>query len=305
MTKMKSITDKPITSARDSLLDIDYYAEALAEFISEGATPLTIGMQGEWGTGKTSLMHLVKEKLDEKDLATSWVNTWEYSLFREPSEVTPAVLKGLLENLVKTCKEKKYWGTGQKYNDLAEQLKKGLKVLGSLAAKAAVQKTTGISVDLDKSESLISEVADLKIEIQKIVDLIIEDIENPAKKIVFFVDDLDRIDPPMAVEVLESLKNVFDVANCTFILAIDYDVVIKGLKKKFGAKTEQNEREFRSFFDKIIQVPFSMPTGAYNIDNLLKKKLEELGLELDEDLEADYINIVKLIVGLFSTMIMN
>jgi len=297
MIKTTSITDNPITSARDSLLNIDHHATALAEFISEGATPLTIGMQGEWGTGKTSLMHLVKEKLDEKDLATSWVNTWEYSLFRQPSEVTPNVLKGLLENLVKTCKEKNYWGTEQKYDAAVGQLKKGLKILGSLAAKAAVKSTTGINVDIASSESMISEVADLKIQIQEIVNLIIKDDQNPAKKIVFFVDDLDRIDPPMAVEVLESLKNVFDVDNCTFILAIDYDVVIKGLEKKFGKKTEQNEREFRSFFDKIIQVPFSMPTGAYDIDNLLSAKLSELGLELDKDLEADYVNIVKLTVG--------
>lgn len=43
-----------------------------------------------------------------------------------------------------------------------------------------------------------------------------------------------------------------------FVLAIDYDVVIKGLKPKFGELTDANEREFRSFFDKIIQLPFSM-----------------------------------------------
>ena len=41
--------------------------------------------------------------------------------------------------------------------------------------------------------------------------------------------------------------------NCVFVLAIDYDVVVKGLESKFGKKTEENEREFRSFFDKIIQ----------------------------------------------------
>jgi hypothetical protein len=40
-----------------------------------------------------------------------------------------------------------------------------------------------------------------------------------------------------------------------FVLAIDYDVVIKGLEPKFGKFSEKNEREFRSFFDKIIQFP--------------------------------------------------
>ena len=50
---------------------------------------------------------------------------------------------------------------------------------------------------------------------------------------------------------------------------IDYDIVVKGLESKFGPKTDENEREFRSFFDKIIQVPFSMPTGTYDIENFL------------------------------------
>ena len=59
-------------------------------------------------------------------------------------------------------------------------------------------------------------------------------------------------------------------------------MVVKGLEKKFGPKTEQNEREFRSFFDKIIQVPFSMPTGAYAIDNFLKENLSKFGLDIDQ-----------------------
>jgi hypothetical protein len=90
---------------------------------------------------------------------------------------------------------------------------------------------------------------------------------------IFFIDDLDRIDPPIAVQLLELLKNLFTFNHCIFVLAIDYDVVIKGLEPKFGKLSEQNEREFRSFFDKIIQVPFSMPITRYIIDEFLKESL--------------------------------
>ncbi len=292
-----SITDKPITNNNDNLLGIGGYAKALSAFILDSATPLTIGMQGEWGTGKTSLMFLVKEFLDEGSVATSWVNTWEYSMFKEPKETTPAVLKGLLENLVKTCKEKNYWGTDQKVSDINKKVTDGLKIIGKFAAQVAVKKATGNDIDFATSKSLMSEIAELKQEIQEIINLIIKDEKNPLKKVVFFVDDLDRIDPPVAVEILEALKNIFDIDNCVFILAIDYDVVIKGLENKFGKKTDQNEREFRSFFDKIIQVPFSMPLGAYDIDNLLKTKLESLGLTIKSAQERNYVQSVKLTVG--------
>ena len=108
---------------------------------------------------------------------------------------------------------------------------------------------------------------------------------------------MDRISPTDAVEVLEALKNIFDFNNCIFIIAIDYDVVVKGLEKKFGPKTEENEREFRSFFDKIIQVPFSMPIGTYDIDHFLDEKLKSFGLEIPEGLRSTYMEVVKNTVG--------
>jgi hypothetical protein len=109
---------------------------------------------------------------------------------------------------------------------------------------------------------------------------------KPKKGFLFFIDDLDRIDPPVAVNILELIKNIFEVDNCIFILAIDYDVVVKGLEPKFGPLTEKNEREFRSFFDKIIQLPFSMPLGSYTINEFLIQSLIEVNY-LDEKLKSN------------------
>ena len=83
--------------------------------------------------------------------------------------------------------------------------------------------------------------------------------------------------------IFPSLKNIFDLPRCIFVLAIDYDVVVKGLKPKFGELTPQNEREFRSFFDKIIQLPFSMPMSSYKIDKFLTEKLKAIGFLSDAD----------------------
>lgn len=101
-----SITDKPITSKLEEALDIEDYSNALVDFISDCATPLTIGIQGEWGSGKTSIMYLIKNELDIKNVATSWVNTWEFSMFRTTAETTPAVMNGLLQKLKIQCGDK-------------------------------------------------------------------------------------------------------------------------------------------------------------------------------------------------------
>ena len=294
MKSFTSITDTPVRKKEDNLLGIDNYAKALGDFILESATPLTIGIQGEWGTGKTSMMSLILEEYAEQNVAVSWINTWEYSLFRDAKETTPAVLRAMLEMLKESCKES--WTLSDDVND---RIKKMSSLIGNLANQV-VSKQTGIDIKSAVGVDAIStnaEVADIKNGISAIIQRLIDDPKNKFEKVVFFLDDLDRIDPPVAVEILEALKNIFDIKNCVFVLAIDYDIVIKGLEKKFGKKTESNEREFRSFFDKIIQVPFSMPIGSYDIGNLLNRQLSVLNLKIEGDLEVSYMKIVSLTVG--------
>jgi len=300
MNKITSITDQPIRDVESDLLESEKYANALSSFILESDTPLTIGMQGEWGTGKTSLMYMIKEKLDsfaeEEDyaIATSWVNTWEYSMFKGVDQTTPAVLKGMLEKLKESCGDN--WTLT---DDVENKIKKVGSFLGNVANQIVSSKA-GVDVKAaagGNSDKILVDIAEIKADIKDVISDLITDENNPYKKVVFFIDDLDRINPTDAVEVLESLKNIFDINNCIFILAIDYDVVVKGLEDKFGKKTDENEREFRSFFDKIIQVPFSMPTGAYNIENFLDKKLNDLGIIIDEDILPKYVKVVSNTVG--------
>jgi len=128
-----------------------------------------------------------------------------------------------------------------------------------------------------------SEIQQTKRAIKGIIDECLMKSGSGKRGFLFFIDDLDRIDPPVAVQILELLKNVFDIGNCIFILAIDFDVVVKGLKPKFGEYSPATEREFRSFFDKIIQVPFSMPVANYQVDGFLIDSLVRVGFLGDED----------------------
>jgi hypothetical protein len=291
------ITDKPIENNADDKLKMSRYGNVLSNFIKASDTPLTVGLQGEWGTGKTSMLYMLLEHFKSENIATSWVNTWEYSMFRTPGETTPAILKGMLTNLKLSCESEGKWTIEEKSKD---SVKKVFKFLGNVANQV-ISNQTGVdikgAVSNDEASKEQAEIAEIKKEIALIISKLIEDTNNEYQKVVFLVDDLDRIPPEQAVEVLESLKNLFDVPNCVFVLAIDYDVVVKGLESKFGKKTEENEREFRSFFDKIIQVPFSMPTGTYDMGNLLSEKLISLNIQIPEDLIDSYSNVVKYTIG--------
>tara|TARA_Y100001970_G_C13571014_1_gene526219 strand:- start:160 stop:369 length:210 start_codon:yes stop_codon:yes gene_type:complete len=57
MTKSVGIIDEPVKPGASDSLDINTHSQALIEFIEETNTPITVGIQGEWGSGKTSLIN--------------------------------------------------------------------------------------------------------------------------------------------------------------------------------------------------------------------------------------------------------
>ena len=287
-----SIIDQPVTlSSNEKLSDkdkfgISRYEYALTEFIKRADTPLTIALQGEWGSGKTSLMNLLKFHLCEADDAmyySVWINTWQHSMLSNPESSIIGILQSIIYQLGNALGES---GEKQKHSPTFGKLCKGFavcfanilgKAIGGGEIGTIVNKTLEESHEQD-GEPITgdSQIAELRDEIAKFIQETLESSKR-RKGFLFFIDDLDRIDPPLAVQILELLKNIFDLKHCIYVLAIDYDVVVKGLKPKFGELNDKNAREFRSFFDKIIQLPFAMPVSSYKIDTFLIDALGRIG----------------------------
>lgn len=279
-----SIIDVPRKHDQDDLFGIKVYQDALIDYVKLTDTPITIALQGEWGSGKTSLMNLLRWNLCDVENAPYypiWINTWQYSLMKSPGQTIISILEGIVSQIAALNPNKSWNESKKKIGGIFKKIA----TVGAKAAAGAVGVDGGLVDELVGEEhSVQSDISQLKEEIGKLIDEAITN--NPSKQgFTFYIDDLDRIDPPVAVEILELLKNIFDLEKCVFILAIDYDVVIKGLKPKFGELTDKNEREFRSFFDKIIQLPFSMPVASYNVDTFLVDALNKIDYFSDTELQ--------------------
>ena len=168
MTNSTSITDKPITSIDQDKLKSRRYALALTNFIAQSDTPMTVGLQGEWGTGKTSMMYMLREQLTGMNIATSWVNTWEYSMFRGAAETTPAVLRGMLEKLIERCESEGQW-------TLKDESKQTMKNVGKFFTRLgnqAIANKTGLdrmdAASGDDPDAVQAENADVKRENKKV-----------------------------------------------------------------------------------------------------------------------------------------
>ena len=277
-----NVIDQPAKAGEDSL-NMNAYADALTEFIANAQSPLTIALQGEWGSGKTSLMNALEASLVDKEGAPYlgvWINTWQYALMSNAEEAIRNILHGIIGQVAEEAKT-----TEEERKSLFRKIARiGGGVFSDIFKKYSGVDAERIVKELSAGESAPdkSSVEDLKDELARLVKNAIDNNEG-KRGFLFFIDDLDRIDPPVAVQILELLKNIFDLENCIFVLAIDYGVVVKGLKPKFGAMTPENEREFRSFFDKIIQLPFSMPVGRYKIDDFLTESLVSIGFLNDAE----------------------
>ncbi|HAW21053.1 MAG TPA: hypothetical protein DCX14_12800 [Flavobacteriales bacterium] len=297
---MAGIVDEALRSGGDDSLKLEAYHRALTQFVIETETPMTIGVQGEWGSGKTSLLNQIWHRLEtDKILAQSdrryrqiWINAWEHSLLCSPEECLLKVINEIIQDLISADPSTK---KSETLKSTMLMVAKGIaRVGGQVVAGSA-----GSSIADELFQGGENTIKKLRIQLAELVQEIKTNSSNPYQKVIIYVDDLDRINPPDAVRILELLKNIFNLKDCVFILAIDYGVVVKGLEDKFGKPTPENEWEFRAFFDKIIQLPFTMPMGRYDIANYVMNLLVGIDyVSQDEGLDDDFLReLIRLSIG--------
>jgi len=98
------VIDEPLGIDQDDKLGVQEYADALFQFIRDAQTPMTIGIQGDWGSGKTSLMNQMWFKFNNPQLTTLkakqiWINTWEHSLLKTPQEALVSIISDIIKSL--------------------------------------------------------------------------------------------------------------------------------------------------------------------------------------------------------------
>ena len=294
--------------AREDALGFVPYRDAIAGVISDPntSTPLTIGIFGTWGAGKTSLMTMIRDLLPEEGFLTIWFDAWKYekeaSLWRALLlRVLDALRPGeeeLKDEAARKLREELGRLEEALYRDVEWEERGGLtidlsKVLGGaagLTVKLALATLPGFVAEVveaaRKGLGGAEEVAQLAEAIrreaithhqaqlryieqfrQKFEALVKEHIVEKGKRLVVFVDDLDRCLPEKAVEVLEAIKLFLDAPGCVFLLGLDEKVIARGIKVKYRdflvAEGAEGRREIPidgvKYLEKIIQLPFLLP----------------------------------------------
>ena len=294
-------SDLPVVNKEDDIFEVSNYVNALSAFIKECTTPMTIAIQGTWGAGKTSLMNLIREELGNS-VDSIWFNTWQYSQFNMEDELTLTLLSSLSEALEPEQSQRA--NIGKSILSLASRtaLKIGVSTASPFLGEEegdALQDagSKAKSIITKNKEQDLSPVQAVKVLKKQFQEAVLNKIGKSSKdRLVFFIDDLDRLNTGKAVEVLEILKLFLDCDKCVFVLAIDYSVVSQGVKVMYGDSIDDSKG--RSFFDKIIQVPFKMPTAQYNLKNYVGKFLESIDIKNpSEQMLSNYSQLIEYSIG--------
>lgn len=237
MRRIKILSDREIQNIEEDIIDFKWFAHTLKRIILGASTPITIGVYGEWGAGKTSIMRLTKKML-EGEAKTIWFNAWKYDI---SFDLRVALIKSVLNEMEKNSSIK----------DKVRELSKKLDWLGlARFAGSCVIGAPNIDTNIFKQDEVITLISEFEDKFSQLVKEYAG--EGP---LVIFIDDLDRCLPHKVVHILEAIKLFLDVEGCIFILGLNKDIIEKSVMQKY--KTIDFDKE--SYIEKIVQLSFSIP----------------------------------------------
>ena len=278
--------DLPIKSLNEDKLEIKKYIDSLYKFIETCDTPCTISIQGDWGSGKSSVMNCLKDVIESKNKTDNkyhcvYFNTWQYSQFSNNNNLYLTFLTHLISNLKNKKGISSLKCLDKNIDSVQDLLDSMLNIV--LVSLETYNKTKPISILIDKltnkntykyhkkNDKFLDNISLIE-NLKCILENISKCLNENNKKIIIFIDDLDRLEPVKALELLEIIKLFLDLENFVFVLAMDINVVINGVKQKFGKET--STEKCIAFFDKIVQLPFHIPLDKYDYSALIKDLFE-------------------------------
>lgn len=285
-------------------LDFDYLIDIVSEIVrNDSLLPSTIGVYGDWGSGKSSLINMSMGSFSgEKGTECIYFNGW---LFEDYEDAKTALLGSILD----TIREKRTLGEKAKkciaglYKsvDKMKLVKKavhfgssffltgGMDALAALAlptilGKGSIEASDTINenwVDIIKAEL---DNQDLREDITAFRDnfaVLLE--ETCIERLVVFIDELDRCSPDTILETLEAIRLFLYVGNTVFIIGADERHIAYAVESKFKEIEGIGINIGKEYLEKIVQYPVRIPRlSVSGVEQYIALLLMQKELEPEE-----------------------
>lgn len=252
---MKSADDIPILTPEEDLLNHAHFAKDIAKLLAsqKKSVNFVMSINGEWGSGKSSCVNMIKHYLENEHKDKIVYADFSPWLYHGNQEI---LLREFMSVLFKTVDSTSNI-CNCPFNFSANKLQK---LFNSLLSNMTITVPFfGVSLKLPKASE--PTIYDIK---KQISDLLIK----IDKKIVIFIDDLDRLNKSEVLQIFSLIKAVADFPNVIYVLSCDKKVLCDILGVGQGINGEQ-------YLEKIVQLQVDLPIPAWqNMREMLLKGID-------------------------------
>jgi len=308
-------------------LNFNETAQSIKDLITEkDLMPISVGIFGDWGAGKSTILELTKKSLesDEQEYIQVHFDAW---MFQGYDDAKAALLETIASKLIKQAESDK--GLTQKAKEFAGRVDKirlmgllmdGGSALAGIPTGGGFQKIFGLLSDdedddidaedlkeaaqgvqdvakknkgLVKAKKAFSPPKEIK-EFRKAYSALLEEFDKP---LIVYVDNLDRCSPFNAISTLEAIRLFLFLPNTAFVIAADEDMIRLAVPEYHKGVSQRHQTDY---LDKLIQIPVHVPRpGPVEIRAYLmmliaqdhgvtKEQLESLRAALEESLKLSW-----------------
>ena len=298
---------------KDDLLGYQVHADLLRDVVLDSKMlPLSIGVFGDWGSGKSSLMLLMQESIEKwktkaeeenkkKDAVQKnskvlqiMFNSWQFEDY-EDTKLT--LIETILRAIIKDIED---------HHDVFEKadvclskikyLKLGVVILKNLARKIVPQDIQDLLPNKDEWKEISKEDQDLLLDEMKeanssnFIKRFREDFtkiitDGDYRSVVVYIDDLDRCSPERIIQCLEAVKLFVNVDRTAFIIGADQRIIEHAIHERYKTPLQQTSisSPYSDYLEKLIQLPYKLPKLSYSeqetyVTLLLCSKMENENL---------------------------
>ncbi len=301
--KESQSSDAILKSQKQKILDLAHDCTEYHKLES-----LNVGIFGEWGSGKSKLLRGVEQQFKEKttNIVPIFFNVWRYE--KDPHIIVP-LFKTLQHRLIEEFgEEDKKRGLLEDIRILTFSLLSGFEL--SAEAHSLTLTFSGNDVidrlfEMQKESGKEADNFEIMERIESVYYNIPQKIEaitlSHDVRFLFLIDDLDRCLPENALKMLESIKLFLDIPGCAFVLAVDDDIVERGVAYHYKSyKLDGNDKDLpitgSEYLEKMIQLPFALPVlHDTQVGDFLRQKYPDL-FEDKKEQERMFTLFAKIVV---------
>lgn len=282
----------PDNETNQDFVNFGGVADTVAEIVVQAnGRPISIGVSGAWGAGKSSMIRLVRASLearqksgDEQGFVFVAFNAWLYQGYDDArAALTEVIATTLLEEALKRKKgldkvtdllRRVNWLRAAKLTAgsalamalglppvglIGEAWNLGKQAVGGNITGEAIEKGGDVANRVgDAAQALVKPPADTSPpkEIQALRQSFEDALEEIGVTLVVLIDDLDRCLPETTISTLEAIRLFLFLQNTAFVIAADNDMIKHAVRKHFDGV---DDTLVTNYFDKLIQVPIRVP----------------------------------------------